>query len=161
MDINKCYEFMKDKHKGQKRIQGTEYYTHPEAVSNILKEKGFGVEYQVAGLFHDLLEDTDATEEEIVALSSKEVLTAVKLVTKEKGYIPSEYISRIKENEIARMVKLADRMHNLSETHLASKAFQKKYIEETKSLYLDLAKDTVFEDEIRKILHSLENTLLE
>ncbi len=156
MDINKCYEFMKDKHKGQKRIQGTEYYTHPEAVSNILKEKGYGVEYQVAGLFHDLLEDTDATEEEIVALSSREVLIAVKLVTKEKGYIPTEYISRIKENKIARMVKLADRMHNLSETHLASKAFKKKYIEETKSLYLDLAKDTVFEDEIRKILHSLE-----
>ncbi len=161
MNINKCYEFMKDKHKGQKRIQGTEYYTHPEAVSNILKQKGFGVEYQVAGLFHDLLEDTDATEEEIVTLSSKEVLTAVKLVTKENGYIPTEYISRIKENEIARMVKLADRMHNLSETHLTSKAFQKKYIEETKNLYLDLAKDTVFEDEIKKLLSSLENNLLD
>ena len=66
MDFEKAIEFIKQKHNGQKRKQGTPYYTHPVAVAELLKEKGFSLEYQIAGLFHDLLEDTDATIEEII-----------------------------------------------------------------------------------------------
>ena len=57
-------------------------------------------------LFHDLLEDTDTTYEEILQLTDFEVATAVKLLTKEKRYIMQKYIERIKQNNIARMVKL-------------------------------------------------------
>ena len=133
MDLEKCIEFIKIKHAGQKRKQGTPYYTHPLAVQNMLKEKGFGEEYQVTGLFHDLLEDTECTEEEILKLSNENVLEAVKLLTKTKGYIMSEYIENISKNEIAKMVKLADRIHNLSEVYLASREFQERYINETKN----------------------------
>lgn len=118
-------EYVKQKHSGQKRKQGTPYYLHPVAVSKILKDKGFGTEYQIAGLFHDLLEDTDTSYEEIKEISNRRIADAVLLVTKEPGYTKENYYKRIKENDMARMVKLADRMHNLSEAHFADRAFQK------------------------------------
>jgi rRNA pseudouridine-1189 N-methylase Emg1 (Nep1/Mra1 family) len=52
-------------------------------VSNILKEKGFSDDYQLVGLFHDLLEDTSVTYSELLKLSNKEIADAVKLLTKE------------------------------------------------------------------------------
>lgn len=155
MDLEKAIEFIKQKHAGQKRKQGTPYYTHPLAVANLLKEKGFSIEYQIAGLFHDLLEDTDATLQEIIELSNEKVAEAVRLVTKTDGYVMSEYIKNIKENEMAKMVKLADRIHNLSESPNASKEFQDKYIKETKEWFIDLAKGTVFEEDLYTVLNNL------
>lgn len=155
MDLEKAIEFIKQKHAGQKRKQGTPYYTHPLAVANLLKEKGFSIEYQIAGLFHDLLEDTDATLQEIIELSNEKVAEAVRLVTKTDGYVMSEYIKNIKENEMAKMVKLADRIHNLSESPNASKEFQDKYIKETNEWFIDLAKGTVFEEDLYTVLNNL------
>ena len=155
MDFEKAIEFIKQKHSGQKRKQGTPYYTHPVAVAELLKEKGFSLEYQIAGLFHDLLEDTDATIEEIINLSNKDVAEAVKLVTKIEGYIMKDYIENIKMNDMAKMVKLADRIHNLSESSSGSFEFQEKYIKETKDWFIDLAKGTVFEEELNAELNNL------
>ena len=155
MDLEKAIEFMKQKHGNQKRKQGTPYYTHPLAVAKLLKDKGFPIEYQIAGLFHDLIEDTDSTYEEIIALSDEEVAEAVRLVSKTKGYVMSEYIGNIKANDMARMVKLADRIHNLSESPNASHKFQAKYIKETKMWFLDLAKGTVFEEDLNNELNNL------
>lgn len=149
-------EFIKNKHEGQTRKQGTPYYMHPLEVCNILKENNYSIDYQVAALFHDLLEDTDTTYEELVEISNKEIAEAVRLVTKENGYNMQDYISRIQNNDIARMVKLADRLHNLSEAHLASREFQQKYIKETEEWYIDLAKNTIFENKIKEKLNSLK-----
>ena len=155
MDIKKCIEYMKEKHGNQKRKQGTPYYTHPMAVSKMLADKGFGENYVVAGLFHDLLEDTDSTYDEIVSYSNPEVALAVKLVTKEKGYDMDEYMARIKNNDVARMVKIADRVHNLSEAKYAGEKFQRKYIKETEAYFLDLAKGTVFEKDLNEVLEEV------
>lgn len=156
-NIENYIEFIKQKHKGQKRIQGTEYYIHPIAVANILKKKGFDEIYQVVALFHDLLEDTNITYEEILKISNKDIADAVVLLTKEPNYIMEQYMKRIEQNEVAKMVKLADRLHNLSEAHFASKKFINKYINETKEWYIDLAKETVFEEDINKELENLIN----
>ncbi len=96
MEFNNAIKYIKEKHKGQKRKQGTPYYLHPVEVSIMLKEKGFPIEYQIVGLFHDLLEDTDTSYDEILKLTNSEIANAVKLLTKEEGYNMSEYISRIK-----------------------------------------------------------------
>lgn len=157
MDIEKCTEFIKLKHADQKRKQGTPYYTHPIAVCNLLKEKGFGEEYQVTGLFHDLLEDTDCIESEILKLSNEKVLEAVKLLTKTEGYIMSEYIGNIAKNDMAKMVKLADRIHNLSEIQHTSREFKERYIKETNEWFIDLAKETIFEKDLMKILNINSN----
>lgn len=155
MDIEKAIEFMKQKHRGQKRKQGTPYHTHPLAVAKLLKDKGFSIEYQIAGLFHDLIEDTDCTYEEIISFSNEEVLEAVRLVSKEAGYVMAEYIGNIKQNDMARMVKLADRIHNLSESPMANRKFQAKYIKETQDWYVDLARGTVFEEDLNRELNNL------
>ena len=144
MDLEKAIEFMKQKHGNQKRKQGTPYYTHPLAVAKLLENKGFSIEYQIAGLFHDLIEDTDCTYEEIIALSNENVAETVRLLSKTEGYIMSEYINNIKLNAMARIVKIADRIHNLSETLKTNRKFQERYIEETKRGYDDLANGTIF-----------------
>ena len=78
----RAYEYAAKKHAGQYRIGGKPYMTHPEAVAEALRAQGYDVDYQITGLFHDLLEDTDASETEIEALGGREVLEAVRLLTK-------------------------------------------------------------------------------
>ena len=106
----KALEFATKKHEGQTRKEGTPYITHPIAVADIVRGWGYGQDYILTAYFHDLLEDTDATPEEIERIGGKKVLEAVSLLTKEDGYNPSEYIERIKVNPIAKVVKSADRI---------------------------------------------------
>ena len=159
MNIEILREYVKVKHEGQKRKQGTPYYLHPFAVADILKEKGFNDDYQAAGLLHDTLEDTNATKEEILKLSNKEVLDTVVLLTKEKGYKMQDYYNRIINNDMAKMVKLADRYHNLSESTMTNVLFKKKYINETKKWYLKMAEGTCFEEDINQSLEKLIKSL--
>ena len=155
MELGGYIKYIKNKHEGQTRMQGTPYYMHPLQVAKILKDKGFSEEYQIVGLFHDLIEDTDTTYEEILRISNKTIADAVRLLTKESGYIMEEYISRIRNNHIAKMVKLADRLHNISETYLATEEVKQKYIKETVKWYLPLASGTVFEDDLKQELKKL------
>ena len=154
--------FAKDKHEGQTRIGGNPYISHPVAVAKILEEKGFtDANYIITALFHDLLEDTDATEQEIAYYGGAEVLTAVKVLTKNKGYKMETYIQDIKNNPIAKMVKLSDRLHNLLSAVVADQVFQKRYVKETEEFYLDLAKGTPFEKDILEALHALKIASIE
>lgn len=146
-------EFAKKKHEGQKRVGGDDYITHPIAVSEIVKKQGYGEDFQIAALFHDLLEDTDATEEEILSYSNERVLEAVKLLTKKKGYVMSEYVAMIKGNEIAFRVKAADRLHNLECALVTDDEFKRKYILETVDWYMD------FLPEIKKAVKALAESL--
>jgi (p)ppGpp synthase/HD superfamily hydrolase len=107
----------------------------------MVKEQGYGEDYQITALFHDLLEDTDATESEILEYGGKEVLTAVKLLTKKQEYVMQEYIDGIKANPIAFVVKGADRLHNLQSALVAGVEFKRKYVLETVDWYLDFSKD--------------------
>lgn len=151
--LQRALEYAKEKHKGQKRVGGDDYITHPIAVAEIVRGQGFDENYQIAALFHDLLEDTDATDEEILEYAGPEILEAVKLLTKEKGYVMSEYIGAIKQNSIAFAVKAADRLHNLQCAVVTSEEFKRKYILETVDWYLD------FSPEIRKAVKRLAESL--
>lgn len=146
-------DFATKKHKGQKRIGGDDYITHPVAVCEIVRNKGLDKNYQIAALFHDLLEDTDATEDEILKYGNREILEAVKLLTKEKGYDMAEYIGAIRENPIAFEVKAADRLHNLQCAIITGEDFKRKYILETLDWYMDFSLD------IRKAVKALAETL--
>ena len=146
-------EFAKEKHNGQKRIGGDDYITHPIAVMEIVKKEGLDENYQIAALFHDLLEDTDATEDEILKYGNYEILEAVKLLTKKKGYDMGEYVSSIRKNPIAFAVKAADRLHNLQCAIITDEEFKRKYILETVDWYMD------FSPEIRKAVKRLAESL--
>ena len=152
--------FAKEKHEGQTRIGGEPYISHPVEVAKIIEEKGFtDAKYIITALFHDLLEDTDATEQEISYYGGADVLEAVKLLTKSKGYKMEIYIRDIKNHPIAKMVKLSDRLHNLLSADVADKRFRERYVKETEEFYVDLAKGTPFEEDITKALIGLKNTL--
>ena len=139
--IKRAIEFATQKHKGQKRIGGNDYISHPIAVYEMVKKQGYGEDYQITALFHDLREDTDATEQEILEYGNQNVLNAVKLLTKEKGYDMKSYIDGIKANPIAFAVKSADRLHNLQCALVTSVEFKRKYILETVDWYLDFSKE--------------------
>ena len=79
--LKEALNFAAQKHEGQYRIGGQPYITHPKEVAEMLGRQGYDIDYQIAGLFHDLLEDTDADEAEIESIGGKEVLEAVKRLT--------------------------------------------------------------------------------
>lgn len=151
--VRAAYEFAAKKHDGQYRICGAPYITHPAAVMEMLREEGYSEDYLITALFHDLLEDTDAEEEEILSYGGENVLEAVKILTKYEGYVMEEYVSSIKQNEIAYAVKAADRLHNLRSAFAADKSFRRKYISGTRKWYMD------FSDEIPKAVEELEKSL--
>ena len=157
--VKQALDFASQKHKGQKRIGGKDYITHPIAVCEMVKEQGYGDDYQITALFHDLLEDTDTTENEILRLSNQNVLTAVKLLTKEKGYNMQTYIEAIKNNPIAFAVKTADRLHNLQCALDTNVEFKRKYLLETVDWYLDFSKE--IKVAVKKLAESLEPPILE
>ena len=152
-------EFAKAKHNGQKRIGGDDYITHPMAVCEIVKSQGLDESCQIAALFHDLLEDTDATEEEILRFGSPEILKAVKLLTKKKGYDMAEYIGAIKQNPIAFAVKSADRLHNLQCAIITDEEFKRKYILESVDWYLDFSEDIRIA--VKRLAESLKTPMTE
>lgn len=147
------------KHSGQKRIGGLDYITHPIAVSEIVRRKGGGIDEQITALFHDLLEDTDATEDEILALGNERILHAVKLLTKKYGYVMADYVAAIKNDKIAFAVKGADRLHNLNSSFCASEDFRRRYILETVDWYLDF--DPEIPAAVKAVAESLDTPLSE
>lgn len=157
--LGRARAYARGKHEEQFRIGGAPYISHPEAVAKILKDEGYPVDYLIAGLFHDLLEDTDADEDEIFALGGEDVLRTVRLLTKEKGYDKDDYVSRIRKDPMARAVKAADRLHNLRTAVEADAAFQEKYIRETQDYYLDFS-DKIPEalDHLVRVYEGLEST---
>ena len=157
--LSKALRFATEKHKGQFRIGGSEYITHPVAVAEIVKEQGYGIDVQITALFHDLLEDTDATEDEILSYGNREILKAVKLLTKKKGYIMAEYIKGIRQNETAFAVKAADRLHNLRCAVVADAEFKRKYILETVDWYLDFS--TEIPKAVKALAESIDSPLRE
>ena len=149
----KALAFAAKKHEGQYRVGGLPYITHPVAVANDLRAHGYGIDYQITGLFHDLLEDTDATVSEITALGGDAVADAVQLLTKKDGYIMAEYIAGIRSNPMAMAVKAADRLHNLQSAFVTTQSFRRRYILETLDWYMD------FSPEIPKAVEALIRSL--
>jgi guanosine-3',5'-bis(diphosphate) 3'-pyrophosphohydrolase len=64
--ILEAVQFAADKHGVQLRKEGLPYITHPITVANTLSKRGYGKEFIITALFHDLLEDTDTTFDEII-----------------------------------------------------------------------------------------------
>lgn len=96
-------------HKGQKDKAGMDYFTHPEAVAAMLDTP----EEKTVAYFHDTVEDTDVTVEEIRSVFGNEIADAVALMTHADGVPYLDYVKEIGKNPLARKVKLADLTHNM------------------------------------------------
>ncbi len=122
--IEKALNYATECHKGQCRRSGEPYIEHPIQVALILIDLGMDTESIVAALLHDVVEDTEVTNETIQKLFGKEVALLVEGVTK-LGKIP--YYSREEQQaeNLRKMlfamaqdvrviiIKLADRLHNM------------------------------------------------
>lgn len=107
----RAWKLAEKAHKGQVDKGGNPYIEHPLAVADrVLKP-----EAKVVALLHDVLEDTWVTGEELRKLFPETVVRAVELLTKEKGkgFSMEVYLEAIRENELARCVKIADLEHNM------------------------------------------------
>ena len=80
--ISSAYEFAKEAHKGQKRLPGEPYFNHALATANQLAEWGLDETTIAAGILHDVVEDTDATAEDITHEFGKEIAFLVDGITK-------------------------------------------------------------------------------
>lgn len=103
-----------DAHKGQVDIVGVPYIYHP---IHLAEQMNTETDCIVA-LLHDVVEDTDITLEQLGQEFSNEVIEALRLLTHDKTIDYMEYIKEIKNNPIARRVKIEDLKHNMDESRL-------------------------------------------
>ncbi len=100
-----CYEA----HKGQVDKSGMPYVFHPFHVAEQMTDEAT----TIVALLHDVVEDTDYTLEDLAAEGfGKDILGAVALMTHEDDVPYLDYVAKLKDNPIARAVKLADLAHN-------------------------------------------------
>lgn len=109
-------------HEGQTRRDGhTPYFNHCMRVATSPyiwdgDHKLSILELASVGIFHDVLEDTDVTAEDMRKAGISEVIIkAVETITKKKGQSYSDYLTEVKANELARIVKIVDMLANLSD----------------------------------------------
>ena len=155
--FTKALEFAAKMHRKQtRRDKTTPYILHPIAVAEIVREWGWPIKYQVVALLHDTLEDTTATEEDIEEFG-EDVLKAVKLLTKSDDCDEAEYIDRLMYNNMAYMVKAADKIHNMREVVTSDdKEWAKKYVEKSREYYYGKF-GTYVDDAIEKAINALAN----
>ena len=103
-------------HNGQMDKSGVPYIFHPIHLAEQMDTE----EECIVALLHDVVEDTDITFENLEKEFPIEVIQCLKLLTHDKSVDYIEYVKKIKDNSIARKVKLADLKHNSDRTRLIS-----------------------------------------
>lgn len=149
--IEKAYRIADEAHRGQLRKSGEPYIMHPLCVAIILAELELDKETIVAGILHDVIEDTIMTDEEIEKEFSAEILLLVDGVTKltqlnfsqDKLELQAEnlrkmFLAMAKDIRVI-LIKLADRLHNLRTLQYQSPAKQIEKARETMDIYSPIA----------------------
>ena len=109
--IRLCFEA----HKDQVDKCGLPYVTHPLHLAELMPDETT----TAVALLHDVVEDTDYTLDDLKALGFPPAVTeAVALLTHDESVPYLEYVARLRDNDLARKVKLADLRHNSDLTRL-------------------------------------------
>ncbi|MGN0977340.1 MAG: GTP pyrophosphokinase [Faecousia sp.] len=96
-------------HKDQVDKSGLPYVFHPFHLAEQMEDE----DTTIVALLHDVVEDTEVTFADLAEMGfSRQVIGAIQAMTHPEGVPYMEYVARIRENPIARRVKLADLQHN-------------------------------------------------
>lgn len=148
--VIKAYNYAEAAHEGQVRNSGEKYFTHPLNVSLILADLNMDTATIIAGLLHDVIEDTSITYENIVAEFGSEIANLIDGVTKLKKLTYKTKQENQAENlrkmvlAMARdirviIIKLADRLHNMRTLEYMNDAKKKEKALETLEIYAPIA----------------------
>ena len=148
--IARAYDVAADMHRGQIRKSGEPYLIHPMAVAEILAELGMDEDTIAAGLLHDVVEDTDYTNEKLAADFGENVALMVDGVTKLKNLkfeskeekqaenLRKMFLAMSKDIRVP-IIKLSDRLHNLRTINYMTHEKIIEKCKETIDIYTPLA----------------------
>lgn len=148
--VVKAYNYAQTKHEGQMRKSGEPYFTHPAQVAYILAELELDPQSISAALLHDVVEDTEVTEQEMEKEFGETVTLLVDGVTKldKIPYTSKEdqqvenlrkmFFAMAKDVRVI-VIKLADRLHNMRTLRFQREEKQREIARETLEVYAPLA----------------------
>ena len=148
--IAQAVEYARNKHRDQKRKDGSPYIIHPLAVAEIVVEMGLDTDAVLGALLHDCIEDTDASYDEIAKKFGDVTAELVEGVTKltRANFSSSEeqqmenlrkmFMAMSKDIRVV-LIKIADRLHNMRTMQYQSPAKQISKCRETMDIYAPLA----------------------
>jgi len=145
-----AYRFSAAAHEGQVRRSGEPYVTHPVSVAGILAELHLDPPTLIAALLHDVVEDTGVTKQEISDRFGKQVAELVDGLSK-LDKIEFQSATQAQAENFRKMllamsqdvrvilVKLADRLHNMSTLDVMKPEKQRRIARETLDIYAPIA----------------------
>ena len=148
--IDRAVEYAREKHKDQKRKDGSPYIIHPLAVAEIVAEMGLDVDTVLGALLHDCIEDTDASHDDIAKRFGNTCAELVEGVTKltranfssteqaQMENLRKMFMAMSKDIRVV-LIKIADRLHNMRTMQYQSPAKQIIKCQETMDVYAPLA----------------------
>jgi len=148
--IEQAIEYATEKHKDQKRKDGSPYIIHPLAVAKVVVEMGLDTDAVLGALLHDCIEDTDASFDDIARRFGQTTAELVEGVTKltRANFSSSEqeqmenlrkmFMAMSKDIRVV-LIKIADRLHNMRTMQYQSPAKQIIKCRETMDVYAPLA----------------------
>ncbi len=148
--LEKAYHYANGFHDGQLRKDGTPYVTHPLAVAKIMAELGMDMDSIIASILHDVIEDTEATYQDVAREFSVPVADLVEAVTKlsmmhytSKEEVQMEnlrkmFMAMAKDIRVI-LIKICDRLHNMRTMEYQSPKKQKEKSLETMEIYAPIA----------------------
>ena len=162
--IISAYEFAAKAHEGQLRSSGQPYIIHPLSVAEILLDLGMDTDTVCAALLHDVVEDTDATAEQVQKRFGRDVAALVDGVTKlakipifNKEQQQAENVRKImlamSQDIRVIIIKLCDRLHNMRTLEFRPEHKQRRTALETMNIYAPIARRLG----IKKVQEELED----